>query len=448
MMHTYKIVVLLLAAVFMGACRPAAEQVNRGNFVEIMRDRAAPLQQPADLRPLVRAAGNARLVLLGESTHGTSEFYSWRGELSKGLIAGGGISFIVVEGDWAAIYQLNRYVKGDAEAGTAREILRDFDRWPQWMWANEEVAEFIEWLRAYNRRLTPAARIGFYGMDVYGQWQAMDYLLDYLQAELPDDFQRLRPGVECFAALDRQEWLYARAVAGGYPSCQQAKEEVVAFLQGKGAELAADDADRYFKALQSALVLKGAEEHFRLSVGGGPASWNSRAQHMNDTVNRLLAHYPAPARGIVWAHNTHVGDARATSMREEGMVNIGKLARLQHGREQVFIVGFTTHTGTVMAGRQWGSPMLVMPVPPAMEGSLEQKLQQTGLDSFFVLFRESDRRHPELAQPRGHRAIGVTYHPQHEQGNYVPTVLPERYDALVFLRQTRAITPVPPSAHP
>jgi erythromycin esterase len=400
--------------------------------------KARPAEGAGELHGIMEKAGSRRLVLLGESSHGTAEFYRWRSDITRRLITENGFSFIAVEGDWASIYRLNKYVKNLPGSGSsARQVLRGFDRWPEWMWANTEIEDLAEWLREYNNHLAPAEKVGFYGMDVYGQWQAMDDLIDYAGKHLPEYFPLINRNLQCFAAYDRDEWVYARAVTGrGHRSCEEGLREVIDLLKAESSRLRSKDGREFFRAKQNAWVVSNAEDFFRLAVLDNRGSWNSRATHMWETVQRLFNEYGPGSRGIVWAHNTHVGDAGATTMRYQEMVNIGMLSRRDLGKENVFITGFGTHHGRVNAGSGWGSEMQIMRVPEGMEGSWENLAGRLGHESFYLVFDEEDRNHPLLNRFIGHRAIGVVYNPRQESGNYVPSILPHRYDAFIFIRET------------
>jgi erythromycin esterase len=413
-------------------------------LIEYFNDRAVPLNEGSDLDELISNTGSSRLVLLGEASHGTSEFYQWRSEITRRLITEKGFSFVAVEGDWASIYRLNKYVKGLPGArSSARRVLQGFDRWPEWMWANNEIRELAEWMRNHNRDLPDDRKVGFYGMDVYGQWEAMDDLINYAGEYLPEYHDEISRNLQCFANYDRDEWVYARAVTSrGHPSCEKELQEVVDLLYGLSPDPGEKGRREFFRAKQNALVVKNAEDFFRLAITDNAGSWNSRATHMWETVRGLLNEYGSSSRAIVWAHNTHVGDAGATSMQYQGMVNIGQLSRGELGRDQVFIAGFGTGTGRVSAGSQWGARMERMQVPEGIEGSLENILSQLNYDRFYLLFDEQDRSHPLLSRFIGHRAIGVVYNPAQESLNYVPTILPQRYDAFIFIRKTGPLQPV------
>ncbi len=436
-------VYLFSIILFLFSCSGSVASEN-GSLVEYFAGKAVQLNEKNDLDELIGLAGSRQLVLLGEASHGTTEFYQWRSEITKRLIAGKGFSFIAVEGDWASIYRLNQYVKDKPGAPTsARRVLRQFNRWPQWMWANSDIEELAEWLREFNDSRPDDEKIGFYGMDVYGQWEAMDDLLEYTREYLPEYHPEISQKLLCFASYDRDEWVYARAVRGrGHPSCAGGLQEVVNLLKDLSAKLRAKDASNYFRAKQNAIVVKNAEDFFSLAITDNTGSWNSRATHMWKTVQRLLDEYGKGSKGIVWAHNTHVGDADATPMRYQDMVNIGRMSRRDLGDDQVFITGFGTWAGRVNAGTQWGSRMERMVVPEGIEGSYENIFGQLEYEQFYLVFDEDDREHPLLNQFIGHRAIGVVYNPRHEAGNYVPTLLPHRYDAFIFIRETNPLRPV------
>jgi erythromycin esterase len=409
-------------------------------WLEAIKQVTAPLKTPADLDPVIEAGGATRVVLLGEASHGTSEFYTWRAKISQRLIAEKKFSFIAVEGDWASIHRLNRYVKGLDDADDARAILRQFDRWPLWMWANEEVAELAEWMRAYNKDRPLSQRAGFYGIDVYGWENSIQAVVEYLRDASPELARRVQTLYGAFALHRSDASSYARAVARG-DSSQREVAQVVELLRKEREKLESQNAAAYFAAKQNALVVQNAEAHVRKMSRPGPDSWNARARHMKLTVARLKEFYGEGARAIVWAHNTHIGDARATPMAQFEQVNIGQLARERWGDEAVFLLGFATHRGEVLAGRAWGAPRVTMPVPPAQAGSVESILNQLQTERALLTFRNAEI--PKvLEQVRGHRAIGVLYNPEREAGNYVPTRLPRRYDALIFLAETKPLRPL------
>jgi erythromycin esterase-like protein len=411
-----------------------------------LRRIAKPLSSASDLDPLMEQIGDARYVLLGEASHGTSEFYTWRTEISKRLIEERGFSFIAVEGDWPDCYRVNRYVKQfDGAGDSAEEVLHAFDRWPTWMWANREVVELAEWLREFNRRRDADERVGFYGLDVYSLWDSMRAVIEYLESMDPQLAASARRAYNCFEpyAEDAQE--YARATAIVPMSCEREAVAVLKALHMRAERFAEDSMERFFNAEQNALVARNAELYYRTMVRGGPSSWNVRDRHMVETLNRLVHRHGRDTKAIVWEHNTHIGDARFTDMATAGMVNVGQLVREAHGDEGVVLVGFGTHRGTVIAAEEWGAPMERLRVPAARSASFEDALFEAGVGDSLLVFEGSadDGGVPGLDEPIGHRAIGVVYDPAHERwGNYVPTIVPGRYDAFLYIEESRAVDPL------
>jgi len=401
---------------------------------ESIRERAKPLESAADLDALVARIGDARVVLLGEATHGTREFYVWRAALTERLVEQRGFSLIAVEGDWPDCRAVDRYLAG--EGSRAVDALASFRRWPTWMWANREVEDFVEWLRGWNEG-HPRRSVRFLGLDVYSLWDSMARVLRFLDARDPEAAKRARASYACFDPHKGDEQAYAAWTRFAPEGCER---EVAAVLREVLAKrLAGDDA---FDAEQNARVAANAEAYYRAMARNDAESWNLRDEHMMATLARALAHAGPESKAVVWAHNTHVGDARATDMAAQGMTNLGALARERWGPDATFVVGFGTHAGSVIAGRAWDAPMERMRVPPAQEGSWEARMHDAlrGEDAWFA-FR--GRRFPdEWRARRGHRAIGVVYRPDAERGNYVPTDLPARYDAFVFLDRTHALSPL------
>lgn len=404
---------------------------------------SSPIDDATDLDRLLDRIGEARYVLLGEASHGTHDYYLWRSRLSRRLIEERGFSFVAVEGDWPDCFRLNRYVTGLLDASSAAPVLREFARWPTWMWANWEVAAFAEWLRGWNLRHPERNRTGFYGLDVYSLRESLDAIVLYLRRNHPDAVEKAYRAFRCFDALggdDPQEYAVATLLA---PSgCEAEVIELLleirrrtAAASGFGSGLEELDAE------MNAAVVRGAEAYYRTMIRGGGASWNLRDRHMAEMLDRLMIHHGPNAKAIVWAHNTHVGDARHTDMAAAGMVNLGQLAREQHGSDGVVLVGFSTYGGSVIAGRAWGAPMERLLAPSARAGSWDAALHELGGDRLLIF-----PPHPEpsdsLLAPRGQRAIGVVYDPEHERGNYVPTVLPLRYDAVLHFDRTQALHPL------
>jgi erythromycin esterase len=409
-----------------------------------IRRAASPLRSPADLDPLLERIGDARYVLLGEASHGTSEFYRWRTAITRRLVEERGFSFIGVEGDWPDCYRVNRFVKQLHDSSeSAEQVLHAFARWPTWMWANREIIELAEFLRAHNARHSWDQQVGFYGLDVYSLWESMAAVIDYLDRIDPEAARSARRAYGCFDRFHGDAEEYARSTALTPTSCEPDVVQMLAKLRANAPQYLEDGRDAYFSAEQNALIAIDAERYYRAMIRGGPSSWNVRDHHMVDTLDRLIKHHGPSAKAIVWEHNTHVGDARFTDMASDGMVNVGQLVRDRHGEEGVVIVGFATHRGSVIASREWGAPMERMTVPPARDGSFEDLAHRSDAGDAFMLFGEELEKNPAMIEPLGHRAIGVVYRAKSEQwGNYVPTIVPYRYDVVMYIDETSALDPL------
>ena len=408
-----------------------------------IRSLARPLSDSADLDPLLEQIGDSRYVLLGEASHGTSDFYTWRTKISQRLITEKGFSFIAVEGDWPDCYTVNRYVKS-RDGDAAEQVLHAFSRWPTWMWANQEVVELAEWLRDHNSNLPSDSQAGFYGLDVYSLWESMHSVLEYLERLDPELARNAKRAYSCFEPYEEDAQEYARATVLVPTSCEDEAVQILSQLRSRAAEFRDDGRDAYFNAEQNALVARNAELYYRTMVRGGASSWNVRDNHMVETLNRLMEHHGPHAKAIVWEHNTHIGDARFTDMARSGMVNVGQLVRQEHERDGVVLAGFGTHHGSVIAGSEWGAPMEKLRIPDAREGSYEHAMREAGVgDSLFLFPKGESEETAQLREVRGHRAIGVVYDPRTEHwGNYVPTILPDRYDAFIYIEETSALDPL------
>ncbi|GAA0457626.1 hypothetical protein Aca07nite_70200 [Actinoplanes capillaceus] len=391
---------------------------------------ARPLRDPGDLEILLDRAAAARVVMIGEATHGTHEFYEWRAELTKRLIAECGYSFVAVEGDWPDCERVNAAVRDDR--ADPRDALVRYDRWPTWMWANEETVDFTRWLHARNARRAPDDRVGFHGLDVYSLWESMREILTWLREHDPDLVPAALDAYRCFEPYHEDPNAYGWATQLVPAACE---DRVVTMLSAVR--------DRDFGLWQNAEVVAGAEGYYRAMVRGGPEAWNIRDRHMDQTLDRLLRRYGPTSKAVVWAHNTHVGDARATDQSQYGEITIGQLARERYGDAQVLLVGFGTYRGTVVAGPGWGQSMEVMGVPEARPGSLEEVLHAAAPPCGLFVFPAEGPRPDLLTTVLPHRAIGVVYRAERERwANYVPTVLGERYDAFLWFAETRALRPL------
>lgn len=403
-----------------------------------IRSLSRSLETPGDLDPIVARAKGRRFVAIGEASHGTHEFYAWRAELTRRLIVEEEFDWIGVEGDWPDCWRIDRWVRGiERNDLDARGALASFARWPTWMWANAEVADFLDWLRELNETRPPDRRVGFYGLDVYSLWTSLGKVMRWLEHNAPEALPAAHIAWQCFAPFGEDPHEYAWGTRLVPMSCEGEVVDLLLAVRKEAASSAAEDLD----VVQNAAVVVGAERYYRAMLASDRTSWNIRDIHMADTVDRVAKHFGSGSRGVLWAHNTHVGDARATSMAAERMLNLGQLLRERHGERHVLLVGFASYSGSVIAAPAWGSPEAAMPVPDARAGSHERILHDT-LERDSVLDFAAAPDAGWLQVNAGHRAIGVVYDPAREAGNYVPTRMGGRYDALIWLEHTGALVPV------
>lgn len=414
---------------------------NYTNEISNAAQHIMPLENADDLDPLLERIGDSKYVLLGEASHGTHEYYTWRAEISKRLIEEKGFSFVAVEGDWPDCYKINRWVKGHYSKETKiREILKEFKRWPTWMWANWEVAAFAEWMKKYNKTLDPKQKVGFYGLDVYSLWESMEAIVKYLEKEDPETAVLAKQASYCFEPYKKND-SYVNAYRGLSQKC---RTEVIQLLKEIRQKV-----DRYEKepeaglnAELNALVLKNAEEYYEAMAQFDNSSWNVRDSHMVETLNTLMKYHDGDAKVIIWEHNTHIGDARATDMAAHGMHNVGQLVRQQHKDQGVVLVGFGSYEGSVVAGDFWGAEMEKMRLPKAIDGSVEKFLHELGAENKLLIFNEDSPLKEIFKNKIGHRAVGVVYDPHHERGNYVPSRISDRYDAFLYIDRTHGLHPL------
>jgi erythromycin esterase-like protein len=389
--------------------------------------------------------------LLGEASHGTHEFYRERAEITKRLIEEKGFSAVAVEADWPDAYRVNCYVRGVSDDFDAAEALADFRRFPTWMWRNTEVVEFVEWLRAHNDALPQGvAKVGFYGLDLYSLRASMKAVLRFLEKVDPEAAKRARERYACFDQFGENTQVYGFATGTGITkSCE---EEVVAQLvelQRRMAEYARRDGriaeDEVFYAEQNARLVKNAEAYYRSMFLEAASSWNLRDRHMVETLDALLAHLERQrgrAKIAVWAHNSHLGDARATEVSQRGELNVGQLVREKYERDAV-LIGFTTHHGTVTAASDWDGPAERKRVRPALPGSYEALFHAARAGRFLLTWRAGDRATEGLREHRLERAIGVIYRPETERmSHYFWARLPDQFDAVLHFNETRAVEPL------
>jgi len=426
--------------------------LGESDVVDVLRREAHPLTgDTSDYDPLLELIGDARIVLLGEASHGTHEFYSQRARITRRLIEEKGFNALAIEGDWPDANRVGRYISGSAQDADAEEALRGFRRFPTWMWRNADVLDLVGWLRTHNESLAAGAmKVGFFGLDLYSLGASMEAVIGYLEREDPAAAIRAKARYECLQPFASDSAQYGQAVLRGVsePCRRRVIEQLVELRRSAGEYLMRDGLlaeDDYFFAEQNATLVADAEEYYRTMLGDRAGSWNLRDRHMADTLDHLAAHlgrHGATARVVVWAHNSHVGDARATEMAQRGEVNIGQLTRERH-REAVVNVGMTTYTGTVTASHDWGGPAERKRVRPAHPESYEALLHETQIPAFLLCplrGRDSGR---VLAEPRLERAIGVIYRPQTErQSHLFAASVPLQFDALVHIDLSRAVEPL------
>ena len=398
------------------------------------------------------------MVLIGESSHGTHEFYAARAEITKWLIEEKGFNAVAAEADWPDAYRVNRYVRGTGTDSTPEEALRGFERFPSWMWRNTVVRDFVGWLRWHNGRCATDGRkqTGFYGLDLYSLHRSMQEVVAYLDTVDPRAAARARARYACFdhsAGDDGQAYGYAAAFGAGQSCELQAVEQLVEMQRDALRYLASDGElaeDELFHAQQNAMTVRNAEAYYRGMFAGRVTSWNMRDKHMAATLAALIAHLDRagdaePARVVVWAHNSHVGDARATEVSADGQLTIGQLAREQYGAD-CRLIGLSTYTGTVTAASSWGGIAERKAVRPALPGSIEELLHETGRDAFLVALHDSSPAAEALEVVRLGRAIGVIYQPRTERQSHYFHVRPsDQFDAMIHIDSTRALEPLEPT---
>ncbi|MFW5872726.1 MAG: erythromycin esterase family protein [bacterium] len=415
-------------------------RMDVGYLVQELENNAHDLNMSMD--KLMEEIGDARFVLLGEASHGTHEYYIWRARISQKLIKEKNFSFIAVEGDWPDCYKINRFIKGYEDAGEkASDVLKEFKRWPTWMWSNWEIAALTEWLRMYNNDLPSEKKIGFYGLDVYSLWESLESIAKYMKFNDPEAYETTLKAMNCFESMGLGN---EKDIAFSSLTPRSCREKVVKLLNEIQSKMITynTDLEAPFNAEQNALVTLNAEKYYNAMISGGISSWNIRDSHMMETLNRLMKFHGKDAKCIVWEHNTHIGDARETDMASSGLYNLGQLAREQHKKEDVKLIGFGSYRGSLIAADQWEGKMKKKEAPPARINSWEEILHQvTPADKYF-LSKEINQL-TGLHEYLDHRAIGVVYHPGREKfGNYVPTLIPRRYDAFIFLDETTPLHPM------
>ncbi len=417
---------------------PRESERTTDSLVNLITKKAQAIKSKDSLDPLLKEISKSRVVMLGEATHGTEEFYEIRKLISQRLIQDYGFNFIAVEGDWPDCYKLNRSIEGQSDKD-ASEVMKGFKRWPTWMWANEQVQDLIEWMKG--------RKAGFYGLDVYSLYQSLDLIKSYASRLDSEMGEQLLEAYSCFDSYERNEIAYAKSVIKWPNGCEKEVLQGLRKILRLRLEETKLHENELFDMQQNAKIVHNAEKYYKTMMRGGADSWNVRDEHMMDTLDALLNKYGEGSKAIVWAHNTHIGDYHATDMLGEGYINIGGLARERYGMNNVSLVGFGTYQGEVLAGRAWEAQPEVMKVPMAKSGSYEDSFHQAAEhlneEKFFLMTKEEQL----LKASKDHRAIGVVYQTSFEASgrNYVPTELANRYDAFVFVDETTALKALPGS---
>ena len=422
--------------------RPSGTRRPVKSLPRLIAERCEPFDEigSAELSSLLERIGDARVVLLGECTHGTSEFYRMRARITRELVTRRGFTIVAAEADWPDAARIDHYVR---HAERPVPDWTAFARFPTWMWRNREMRELVDWLRDHNRGLPAAARVAFYGLDLYSLFTSIGAVLAYLDGVDPDTAAIARRRYGCLSPWESDPSTYGyAALTNRYRSCESEVVHMLQELLASRLKLAEADGDRYFDAVQNARIVEQAERYYRLMYYGGPSSWNLRDTHMFDTLGRVLDARGAEARAVVWAHNSHVGDASATELGARGEINIGELCR-RHFGDSAYAVGFATDRGTVAAASDWGAPMEIKTVRPSHEHSYERLFHDSGVRRFQFGLRGAGELPRQLEEPRLERAIGVIYRPETEMAShYFAAHLPKQFDELVWFDESTAIQPL------
>ncbi|MDQ2078227.1 protein-L-isoaspartate(D-aspartate) O-methyltransferase [Marinimicrobium sp. ABcell2] len=420
-----------------------ARKARSGSTSELIAECAEPLDDEGALDALLERIGDSRVVLIGESSHGTSEFYRYRARITQALIEQKGFDLLAVEADWPDASQIDHYVR---DLQTEASQWTAFSRFPTWMWRNEEVREFVDWLHDHNSRITDRTqRVGFHGLDLYSLFTSIDSVLDYLEDVDADAARDARERYSCLAPWRTDPSAYGRAaISGSYRECRADVVTALVELLKKRMEYSSMGGTRYLDAMQNARLVANAERYYYSLYGGNAESWNLRDQHMFDTLKVLLTYRGENTKAVVWEHNSHIGDARATDMRGRGQLNLGQLCREAYGND-AYLIGFGTDTGTVAAAADWGEPMEVMDVQPSLEGSWERLCHEARISAFQLPLRHSRSQvlNKRLLEPQLERAIGVIYRPATElSSHYFKARLAQQFDEYIWFDHTTAITPL------
>lgn len=416
-------------------------------LVEVINEAAIPLEKPTDYSSLMEQIGDARFVMIGEASHGTHEFYQTRIEITQQLIQERGFMAVAIEGDWPDAHRVHRYIQGRSDVDDSKSALDDFKRFPTWMWRNTTMPPFLKWLREYNELPTTVNKVGFYGLDLYSINASMQAVINYLTKVDPKAADQAKKRYACFDHLNIDPQMYGyltntrikkSCIVEVLETLHELQHSAFKFLHDKDKS-AEDD---YFFAEQNARLVKNAEVYYRSIFEGHITSWNIRDKHMVETLNAIADHlehrFNKPAKIIIWAHNSHLGDARATEMGERGEVNIGQLVREQHA--DTYSIGFSTYDGFVTAASGWDEPAQCKKIVPGLPGSYEELFHFVCYKSFILNLIGNDRLEHFLKIPRLQRAIGVIYRPETERlSHYFFTRLPYQFDSIIHFDKTKAL---------
>jgi protein-L-isoaspartate(D-aspartate) O-methyltransferase len=410
----------------------------------LIADHAEPFGsiEDADLDALIDRIGDARVVLIGEASHGTSEFYEMRARITRELVEQRGFNVVALEADWPDTATIDRRVRD-----LPRQSLREgpFSRFPTWMWRNVEMDRFVAWLTEFNEGLDPQKKVSIHGLDLYSLNNSIGAVLDYLDDVDPRAAQAARVRFACFSPWETDPATYGRAaVLGETRTCEEDAVVTLTRLFEERVNYLDRDGESFFDAARNARVIRNAERYYRAMYHGSRESWNLRDRHMFETLQGVLDHRGSDAKAVVWAHNSHVGNASATEMGVRGEINIGQLAREEYGR-RAYAIGFGTHSGTVAAASNWNEPVQFMEIRPSHADSYERLCHDSGIDSFFLPLRSDDARpvREELLTPHLERAIGVIYRPQTEvASHYFQAALPVQFDEYVWFDRTSPVRPL------
>jgi erythromycin esterase-like protein len=413
-----------------------------------LKDKIIPYTNDAELEPMIAAAARSQFVLIGEASHGTHEFYATRALITKELISKHGFSAVCIEGDWPDAYRVNEYVRGRGDAVTAENALNGFSRFPTWMWRNDVVVEFVEWLKQYNA--SAETKAGFYGLDLYSMYTSIDEVIKSLRKIDPEAAERAKRRYSCLEHFAENPQVYGYAsTVGMTKKCEDDVVTQLGELQRKTLEAYQTDGaseERLFYIEQNARLILNAEQYYRSMFNDDILSWNVRDEHMAETLDELvdfLGRSGTAPKVVVWAHNSHLGDARATERSDKEELNLGQLVRERH-KDNCTLIGFTTYTGTVTAASDWDAPAEKKRVRPGYAHSYEELFHTLEQKQFFLETRQALE---DLTEPRLERAIGVIYRPETERySHYFHAHITQQFDWVIHIDESRALTPLEPTA--